>query len=116
VLEHAALDYESLKELHRVLLPGGVLVITYLPNRWSSEEWVRRVIRKRDYHRRLYGLNETRRLLLHSGFEVLDGRNQAFDARRPGLRGLVGAGVRAVFPLHWFSGTLCFAARKLTCM
>ena len=115
-LEHAVMDYESLKELHRVLRPHGTLIITYLPNRWSIQEWRRRVIDKRDYHLRRYGLTETHRMLTHCGFEVLDGRNQALDPRLPGLRALIGATARTLLPLHWFSGALCFAARKLTCM
>jgi SAM-dependent methyltransferase len=66
-LEHVAMDYESLKQLHRILRPGGTLIVTYLPNRWSSMEWWRRVSRK-TFHRRLYGLAEAQRLLLHVGF------------------------------------------------
>jgi SAM-dependent methyltransferase len=66
-LEHTAQDYESLKQLHRVLRPGGTLIVTYLPNRWSVMEWWRRVSRQ-TFHLRLYGLSEARRLLLHSGF------------------------------------------------
>lgn len=35
VLEHVAMDYESLKELYRVLKPDGRLIITNLPNKFS---------------------------------------------------------------------------------
>jgi ubiquinone/menaquinone biosynthesis C-methylase UbiE len=31
VLEHVPLDYESLKELHRVLRVRGRMIVTYLP-------------------------------------------------------------------------------------
>jgi len=68
ILEHSARDGESLRELYRVLKPRGVLVITYLPNRLSIHEWLRRVVWRRDFHRRLYGLREIRRMLLHHGF------------------------------------------------
>ncbi len=54
VLEHVVLEYESLKEVRRVLKPGGILVITYLPNRWSVAEWKRRVSGKQEYHQRRY--------------------------------------------------------------
>jgi SAM-dependent methyltransferase len=67
VLEHVAMDYESLKELHRVLRPEGRLIVTYLPNRASVEEW--RLRRKgAPWHARLYSRREFRDLLLHTGF------------------------------------------------
>ena len=108
VLEHTAMDYESLKELHRVLKPGGVLIITYLPNRLSVMEWVRRNVYRKDYHRRLYGRAETQRLFQHTGFEVLDGRYQA--TCRGGLFSSV------LRPLVPFSSVHCFALRKRTDM
>ena len=67
VLEHVPMDYESLKELHRVLRPEGRLIVTYLPNRASLEEWrLRR--QNAPSHARLYSLRELRRLFLHAGF------------------------------------------------
>ena len=111
VLEHAAWEYESLKELYRVLRPGGVLIITYLPNRFSAKEWVQRNVRKRDHHLRLYGLSTTRRILLGLGFEVLDARHQS--TLGGGWRGAV---ARLVPGVAVTSSVLCFAARKLTVM
>ena len=67
VLEHAAMDYESLKELYRVMKVGGKLVITYLPNRLSVGEWrLRRA--SQTAHRRLYSPRLIRELLLRTGF------------------------------------------------
>lgn len=68
VLEHVPMDYESLKELYRVLKPSGLLVLTYLPNRWSVEEWWLRINQRPNSHLRLYSLSEARRMLLHTGF------------------------------------------------
>jgi SAM-dependent methyltransferase len=70
VLEHVPFDYESLKELYRVLKPGGRLILTYLPNIGSIAEWWRRR-RKRPAHLRLYSKSQAFNLLLHSGFRPL---------------------------------------------
>lgn len=116
-LEHVAQDYESLKQLYRVLKPNGLLVITYLPNRLSVDEWHRRHILKREAHPRLYGLGEIRHLLLHHGFAPLQvGYQTSLDllestsTRHHLLRPLC-----RLLPMHWFSSTLCLAARKVNC-
>lgn len=69
VLEHTAMEGESLKELYRVLQPQGVLVITYLPYAYSWDEWRRRV-KKVNYHRRLFSQRAFARTLLSHGFEA----------------------------------------------
>jgi SAM-dependent methyltransferase len=121
-LEHTALDYESLKELYRVLKNDGLLVISYLPNVWSYEEFVQRVFRKREFHRRLYQRNEFVRLLKRAGFYPLDVRYQSFFWEKrlarigeprwartllPALRGLTPA---------FLPSTLCGVARKVDMM
>jgi SAM-dependent methyltransferase len=122
-LEHVAMDYESLKELYRVLKPGGVLVISYLPNWLSYKEFVRRVARKRDFHRRLYGKGEAKQLLKRCGLYPVAARYHTFfwERRLARLRmgrweselaGLLGH----LFPIHVFSSTLCLVAQKMTAM
>jgi SAM-dependent methyltransferase len=114
-LEHTAMDYESLKQLHRVLRPDGLLVITYLPNRWSVQEWARRVL-KRGCHQRLYGLDWLKR----SGFLPLAAEHQMllWDAIAEVTR--LPAGLcrvlRSCVPVHRFSSTLRLIARKVTSM
>jgi SAM-dependent methyltransferase len=120
VLEHTAMDYESLKELHRVLKPGGALVITYLPNWLSFREWMRRALWKRDFHRRLYGMGETKQLLKRCGFYPVGAGYQTFFWERlfaaMGMsrweRGL--SRLARLVPVHVFSSTLCFVAHKVT--
>ena len=58
VLQHAAQDYESLKEVYRVLKLGGHLAITHLPNWLSYTEFLARNLRKADFHCRLYSVSE----------------------------------------------------------
>jgi len=70
VIEHVPFDYESLKELHRILKPGGRLILTYIPNAYSVDEWWSRY-RKRPAHLRRYTKSQLRDLLLHTGFRPL---------------------------------------------
>lgn len=67
VLEHVPNDSESLKELYRITRPGGHLIVTMLPNRYSYTEWLNRTL-KNPHHMRRYTLPEIRRMFLHHGF------------------------------------------------
>ncbi len=66
VLEHVPNDLESLKEIRRVLKPGGNLIITFLPNRYSYIEFLCRKM-GRSHHDRLYSIRAIRSLLSRSG-------------------------------------------------
>jgi SAM-dependent methyltransferase len=123
VLEHTVLDYESLKELYRVIKPGGVVIISYLPNWLSLKEWVQRVFRRQAFHRRLYGLGELKQLLKRAGFFPLTAgyHNYAWE------RLFFAVGLRRaapwlapccawLLPLNWLSSTLCCVAQKVTMM
>jgi SAM-dependent methyltransferase len=121
-LEHTALDYESLKELYRVLKNDGILVISYLPNVWSYREFVQRVIRKREFHRRLYHRGEFLRLLKRAGFYPLDLRYQTFfweqqlaNLGEPPWARAILSSLRLLTPA-FLSSTLCCVARKVDMM
>jgi SAM-dependent methyltransferase len=116
-LEHTALPHESLKRLYRVLRPDGLLVITYLPNRWSVQELVRRTLKRPGFHHRLYGLGETVRLLKDHGFLPLavehqtcfwNGVGEKFGASPGAIRVL-----KWCLPVHVFGSTLRVVARKM---
>jgi SAM-dependent methyltransferase len=117
-LEHVPMDYESLKELYRVLRSNGHLIITYLPNRRSVEEWYKRSIRGEGFHLRLYGLGEVVELLKHSGFYPLVAGYQThldlLSARS--LRHRILRGVRWILPLHWITSTISIIAAKMPTM
>jgi SAM-dependent methyltransferase len=123
VLEHVAMDYESLKEIYRILKPDGVLIISYLPNWLSVNEWFRRVIRKQAFHRRLYRMGGTRQLLKRAGFCPVDARHHIFlrdrilenvplDTLLPTFNILL----TTLLPANLFSSVLRIIARKVTCM
>lgn len=123
VLEHTAMDYEVLKELYRVLEPDGTLVLTYLPNRLSVEEWLRRVVHRRDFHRRLYGLGEARHLLRRTGFDPVAGGYQcAWGEKLARALGggrwqrRLGAVLETLFLPRVLVSTLRLVARKVTVM
>ena len=67
VLEHVPIDSESLKELYRVVRPGGVFVMTMLPNRYSYTEWLNRRLHN-PHHLRRYSLSEALHMFIHHGF------------------------------------------------
>jgi SAM-dependent methyltransferase len=114
-LEHVAMDYESLKELYRVLKPNGRLIVTYLPNRLSVSEWYRRRILASGHHRRVYGLGELTALLKRTGFYPLVGGYQTRLDMLPD-RTLKHQLLRLlcwVVPLHRFTSTMCAVAEKV---
>jgi SAM-dependent methyltransferase len=131
-LEHVAMDYESLKEIYRVLRPGGLLVVTFLPYRLSWIEWYNRCVRKEAFHRRLYGKTELDRLLKRTGFWPVEIRFHTFVADPvvappPGavrrlLRRFLSPGREVLALLHrlftppFRHTTLCCVAKKMTVM
>lgn len=71
VLEHVPDALNSVREIHRVLKPGGHFVITFLPNHYSYTEAFQR-FRKFGGHERLYTMEQGRRMLTEHGYEVVD--------------------------------------------
>ena len=113
VLEHVAMDYESLKEMYRILRPGGRLIVAYLPNRASVAEWR---LRRRDpasAHQRLYSLAELRSMLLHTGFRPLTaGWQTQLDLLPAGPGASIVRPVLRLFGAHRMASCLCAAAEK----
>ena len=72
VLEHVANDLESLKEIHRILKPQTIFVLTCLPNYYSYTEAVAR-LRGRG-HPRLYSVRQANAMLQDAGFRVIRSR------------------------------------------
>lgn len=116
VLEHVPMDYESLKELYRVLKPGGRLILTYLPNAASVEEWGLRRRGRDDSHRRRYSPSHLRALLTHSGFwpRLIAHQTQldALPADDRSIRWL--RPVARAAQLHRLTSCLCAVAEKTT--
>lgn len=115
VLEHVPNDIASLKEIHRVLRPGGILFCFNLPYVLS---WTQRVMHAagNEYHDRLYSKNLTRELLNSTSFKTLEiWHRQLFPKNRwryPFYRrfeSLDQALVRYT-PLRYFATNIEFAA------
>ncbi len=117
-LEHAALDYESLKELYRALRSDGVLVVTYVPNRSSPAEWYRRRVQGKGFHRRLYRLEELTTLLSRAGFYTTVAGYQTHLDRLPPVtwRHRLLRGLCWLAPLHRLTSTLCAIGVKVFSM
>ncbi len=76
VLEHVDDDKSSLYEIVRVLKPGGTLVITCLPNRWSYTEAIQRWL-GHNAHDRLYEIGKMISTLKARGF-IIGGAGYSF--------------------------------------
>lgn len=90
-LEHVANEKQQLDEIHRVLRPGGTLVMS-VPNKWWVFEthganlpllpwnrvpffsWLPRAIHSRFARARIYTRAQIVRLLASNGFEIVDSR------------------------------------------
>jgi SAM-dependent methyltransferase len=120
-LEHAAQDYESLKELYRILKPGGRLIITHLPNRFSVVEFVARNIRKSGFHRRLYSASEISTLLKRSGFYPhMVKRHRLLPSNKlrtvTGLLSRFEPLIERIWPLNLFCADILAVAEKVSAM
>jgi SAM-dependent methyltransferase len=69
VLEHVESDVGSLRELRRVLRPGGLFFVTFLPFRFSWTQALAR-LRGNSYHDRLYSIRKVEELAEISGFAL----------------------------------------------
>jgi SAM-dependent methyltransferase len=120
VLEHAAMDLESIKELHRILREKGKLIITFLPNRLSYTEFIARR-RGLSCHRRLYGMSEATRMLRHHGFHpTFRTYDQFLPAHRLqrtlGCLWPLNALLERIWPLRLFCANITIVAERCTVM
>jgi ubiquinone/menaquinone biosynthesis C-methylase UbiE len=69
VLEHVEDEQEALRELRRVLRPGGRLFTYHLPNRHAYTEWLGRTL-GRFHHEKTYTRHEAIGLFERAGFRV----------------------------------------------
>jgi SAM-dependent methyltransferase len=97
VLEHVEHPEESLEELKRVLVPGGIFYVYKLPNRASYLEWIAKRMGLYYHgaypHDRVYDKRSALALLRGQGFEVLEFRRRnMLPLSLTGAAAAIGAG------------------------
>ena len=126
VLEHVANEYESMKEIYRVLKTGGIFAITFLPNRYAVSENLCRMLGISGCHNRLYRKSQASHDFLRRGFLVeVCGYHQVFPTlahlskRRRAWNAVANACARLnhplerIWPVNRLSSNLYFILRKV---
>lgn len=118
VLEHVPYDYESLKEINRVLKPNGLFFCLNLPNKYG---YMHQVAQRRglNYHDRLYSWREARYLLKRAGMNPVGRpwRRQLFPKnaityKHPRQLESLDLKLTRYTPLGYLATSLEFVARK----
>lgn len=125
VLEHVANEYESMKEIYRVLKASGIFAITFLPNRYAVSENLYRMLGISGGHNRLYRKSQASYDFLRRGFVIeAYGYHQVFPTlihlskRSRALNAVANACARLnrplerIWPVNRLSSNLYFILRK----
>ena len=76
VLEHVrefgGSEEASLREIFRILKPGGLFIGYHIPNSWSWIEFLASFFPRKHHHRWRYGRPKLRRFLEQAGFKILE--------------------------------------------
>jgi len=120
VLEHVAMDYESLKEIYRILKSDGRLIIAFLPNKFSYTEFMYRNFGKSG-HQRLYTKSKISSMLKSTGFRPLKIQRRHLlpsNSLKSITRMLsrYEQRIESIWPLNVFSATLLVVAQKVWAM
>ncbi|OJW20241.1 MAG: hypothetical protein BGO49_04880 [Planctomycetales bacterium 71-10] len=126
VWEHVFHEEASLREVFRILRPGGSFLVACLPNRYSYTEAVQRKL-GHSAHDRLYTIDSATALLNTTGFEVLawerrlllptmlNGFPKPLKAAYSKLHGLVwafNAALERTWPVGLLASNLNLVARR----
>jgi len=123
VLEHVAMDYESLKEIYRILKSDGRLIIAFLPNKFSYTEFIARNFGRfgKSGHQRLYTKSKISSMLKSTGFRPLKVQRRHLlpsNSLKSVTRMLsrYEQCIESIWPLNVFCATLLAVAQKIHTM
>jgi SAM-dependent methyltransferase len=129
VLEHVretgGREEASLREIHRILRPGGIFICYHLPNKLSAMDVASRLVPGSHHHAYRYDRRDIHALLDVAGFDLLEVQRYAVLPRNP-LHRLLRATDRSAlfartydsfdralgFVLSPLSTNYCFVARR----